>query len=132
MRKSYRSSNVSRKSFEAGILLAHNAQGRDRPSQEMQNMPRTRQSITPPVRAPNISHQPLALPAMGIGHSGTPAHRQGPMQVHNRRSRLLHQMGRGRSLIHHYETKDTQFCMAGHHMQVWYSASLDIRQWETI
>ena len=60
------------KVFEAGILLAHDTQRCDRPSQEMQNLPRTRQSITPPVRAPNINHQPLALPAVGFGHIGTP------------------------------------------------------------
>ena len=35
----YRGSNVSRKSFEAGILLAYNTQRCDRPSQEMQNLP---------------------------------------------------------------------------------------------
>ena len=37
----YRSSNLSRESFEAGILLAHNAQRCDQPGQKMQNLPGT-------------------------------------------------------------------------------------------
>ena len=132
MRESYRSSKVSRKSFEAGILLAYNTQRCDRPSQEMQNLPRARQNIAPPIRAPNISHQPLALLAVRVGHIGISAHWQGPMQIHNRRSRLLHQVGRGRALSHNYRIKDTQLCVASYHMQVWYSKSLGIRQRETI
>ena len=108
----YRGSNVSRKSFEAGILLAYNTQRCDRLSQEMQNLPGASQNIAPPVRAPNINHQPLALPAVGVGCIGTSAHWQGPMQIHNRRGRLLHQVGRGRALSHDYRTEDTQFRMA--------------------
>ena len=88
--------------------------------------------ISPPVRAPNINYQPLALPAVGVGHNGTSAHWQGPMQIHNRRSRLLLQVGRGRALSHNYRTEDTQLCVASYHMQVWYSKSLGIRQRETI
>ena len=132
MREPYRSSNVSRKSFEVGILLAYNTQKCDQPSQEMQNLPGAHQNITPPVRAPNINHQSLALPAVGAGHIGTSAHWQGPMQIHNRRSRLLHQVGRGRALSHNYRTEDTQLCVTSYHMQVWYSKSLGIRQRETI
>ena len=128
----YRSWNVSRKSFEAGILLAYNTQRCDRPSQEMLNLPGARQNIAPPVRAPNINHQSLALPAVGVGHIRTSAHWQGPMQIHNRRNRLLHQVGRGRALSHNYRTEDTQLCVASYHMQVWYSKSLGIRQRETI
>ena len=132
MRESYRISNVSRKGFEAGILLAYNTQRCDRPSQEMQNLAGARQNIAPPVRAPNINYQPLALPAVGFGHIGTSAHWQGPVQIHNRRNRLLHQVGRGRALSHNYRTEDTQLCVASYHMQVWYSKSLGIRQRETI
>ena len=132
MRESYRSSNVSRKGFEVGILLAYNTQRCDRHIQEMQNLQGARQNIAPPVKTPNISHQPLALSAMGFGHIGTSAHWQGPMQIHNRRSRLLHQVGRGRALSHNYRTEATQLCVASYHMQVWYSQSLGIRQRETI
>ena len=109
MRESYRSSNISRKSFEAGILLAYNTQRCDRPSQEMQNLPGARQNIAPPVRALNINHQPLALPAVGFGHIGTSAHWQEPVQIHNRRSRLLHQVGRGRALSTITEQKIRNF-----------------------
>ena len=132
MRESYRSSNVSRKSLEARILLANNTQRCDRPSQEMQNLSGARQDITPPVRALNMNHQPLAFPAVGFGHIGISAHWQRPVQIHNRRSRLLHQMGRGRALSHNYKTEDTQLCVANHHMQVRYSKSLGIRQWKAI
>ena len=41
MREPYRSSNIGREGLEAGILLAHNAQGCNRPSQKMQNLPGT-------------------------------------------------------------------------------------------
>ena len=134
MRESYRSSNICRKSFEAGILLAYNTQRCDRPSQEMQNLPGARQNIAPPVRALNIDHQPLALPTVGFGHIGTSAHWQGSVQIHNRRSRLLHQVGRGRgrALNHNYRAEDTQLCVASHHMQVRYSKSLGIRQRKAI
>ena len=47
---------------------------------------------------------PLDLPAVGFGHIGTSAHWQGPMQIHNCRSRLLHQVGRARALSHNYRT----------------------------
>ena len=132
LRESYRSSNISRKSFEAGILLAYNTQRCDRPSQEMQNLLGARQNIAPPVRALNIDHQPLALPTLRFGHIGTSAHWQGSVQIQNRRSRLLHQVGRGRALSHNYRAEDTQLCVASHHMQVRYSKSLGIRQRKAI
>ena len=66
MRESYRSSNMSRKSFEAGILLAYNTQRCDLPSQEMQNLPGASQNIAPPVRALNINHQPLPFQQWGL------------------------------------------------------------------
>ena len=106
MRESYRSSNISRKSLEAGILLAYNSQRCDRPSQEMQNLSGARQDIAPPVRALNVDHKPLALPIVGFGHIGTTAHWQGSGQIHNRRSRLLHQVGRGRALSHNYKAEE--------------------------
>ena len=74
MRESYRNSGVSRKSLEAGILLAYHAQGCNRPSQEMQDLSGARQDLTPPVRTYNIDHKSLAFPTMGFGHIGTPGH----------------------------------------------------------
>ena len=74
MQESYRSPNISRKGLEVGILLANNTQRCDRPSQEMQNLSGARQDIAAPVRAINIDHMSLAFPAMGLGHTGTPAH----------------------------------------------------------
>ena len=132
MRESYRSSNISRKGLEAGVLLAYDTQRRDRPSQEMQNLSGARQDIAPPVRTLNVDHKPLALPTVGFGHIGTSAHWQGSVQIHNRHSRLLHQVGQGRALSHNYRTEDTQLCVASHHMQVWYSKSLGIRQRKAI
>ena len=84
------------------------------------------QNITPPIRAPNIDHQPLALPAVGPGHIGTSSHWQGPMQIHNYRSGLFHQVGRSRTFSHNYRAKNTQFRMASHYMQVWHPKSPDI------
>ena len=40
----------------------------------MQNLPGARQNIAPPVKAPNINHQPLALPTVGVGYFGTSSH----------------------------------------------------------
>ena len=82
MRKSHRSSDISRENFKAGILLAHNAQRRDQPSQEMQDFPRARQNLSPPIRAPDVSHKPLAFPTVGFGHIGTFGHWEGSMQIH--------------------------------------------------
>ena len=132
MQESYRSSNISRKSLEAGVLLAYDTQRRDQPSQEMQNLSGARQDIAPPVRTLNVDHKPLALPTVRFGHIGTSAHWQGSVQIHNHRSRLLHQVGRGRALSHNYRAEDTQLCVASHHMQVWYSKSLGIRQRKAI
>ena len=41
-----------------------------------------------------------------------------PMQIHHRCSKLLHQMGRGRTFGYYHRIKDTQFCVAFHNMQV--------------
>ena len=71
MRKSYRSSGISRKGLKTGILLAHNTQRRNRPGQEMQDLPGACQDLTPPIRALDINHKPLAFPTMGFGHTGT-------------------------------------------------------------
>ena len=84
---------TSEKGFKAGILLAHNAQRRDRPSQKMQDLPGTHRNLSPPIRAPDINHKPLAFPTMGFGHIGTSAHWEGSMQIHHRCGILLHQMG---------------------------------------
>ena len=65
MRKSYRSSGISREGPKAGILLAHNTQRLDRPSQEMQDLPGACQDLTPPIRALNINYKPLAFLTMG-------------------------------------------------------------------
>ena len=75
---------------------------------------------------------PFAFSTMGLGYIGTSAHWKWSVQIRHRRSRLLHQVGRGRALGHNHRTKDTQFCMAGHRMQVWYPKSSGIRQRKTI
>ena len=62
--KSHRSPIVGRKGLETWILLAYNTQRRDRPSQEMQDLPGAYQDFAP-------NHKSLALPTMGIGHTRT-------------------------------------------------------------
>ena len=79
MRESHRSSSISKKGLETGILLAYNTQRRNRPSQEMQNFPGARQDLTPPIRTLDINHKPLVLPTMGFGYTGTSASWKGPM-----------------------------------------------------
>ena len=132
MRESYRSSSISRKSLEVGILLAYNTQRCNRPSQEMQNLPGTRQDLTPPIRTLNVYHKPLAFPIVGFGHTGTSAHWKGSVQIHNRHSGLLHHVAGSRAFSQDYRTEDTQFCVASHHMQVWYPKSPGIRQRKTV
>ena len=72
--ESHRSSGVGRESLKTGILMAHNAQRRDKTSQEMQNLSGARQNLSPPVQAFDVSHKPLALSAVGVGHIRTFAH----------------------------------------------------------
>ena len=72
--ESHWSSVIGRKSLKIGILLAHNAQRRDRTSKEMQNLSGARQNISPPIRTIDVSHKHLALSVVGIGHIGTSAH----------------------------------------------------------
>ena len=132
MRKSHRSSGVSRESLMAGILLAHNAQRRDRTSQEMKSLPRARQNILPPIRATDISHKPMAFSAVGVRHIGTSAHWKGLVQIHHRSSGLFHQMGRSRTFGYYHRTEDTQLHLAFHNMQVQYPKSSGVRQWKAI
>ena len=73
------SSSIGRKGLETGILLAYNTQRRNLPSQEMQNLPGARQDLTPPIRALDVNHKPLAFPTMGFGHTRTSAPGEGPM-----------------------------------------------------
>ena len=70
MRKSHWTSSIGRKGLEIGILLAHNTQRSNRPSQEMQDLPGARQDLTPPIRALDVNHKPLAFPTMGFEHTG--------------------------------------------------------------
>ena len=132
MWKSHRSLGVGGKSLKTGILLAHNAQRRDRISQEMQNLSRARQNLSPPIRAIDVSHKPLTLSAVGVGHTGTSAHWNGPVQIYHHSSGLFHQMGRSRNFGYYHKTKDTQLCLALHNMQVWYPKSSGVIQWKAI
>ena len=123
MRKSHRSSDNGMKSLKTGILLAHNAQRRDRTSQEVQNLSGARQNLSPPIRATDFSYKPLAFSAVGARHIGTSAHWKGPVQIHHRRSGLFHQMGRSRTVGYYHITEDTQLRLALHNLQVWYPKS---------
>ena len=67
----HRSSDLSRKNLEEGVLLAHNAQRRDRTGQKMQSLSRACQDLSSPISA-DVSHKPLAFSAMGARHIGTP------------------------------------------------------------
>ena len=132
MWKSHRSSGTSGKSLKAGVLLAHNAQRRNRTSQKMQSLSGARQNLSPPIRATDVSYKPLAFSAVGVGHIGTSAHWKGPMQNYRRSSGLFHQMGRSRALGYYYRTKGMQLRLVCHNMQVWYPESPGVKQWETI
>ena len=79
MRKSHWRSSIGRKGLETRILLAYNTQGRNWPSQEMQDLLGARQDLTPPVRTLDVDHQSLALSIMGLGYIGTSAHWKGSM-----------------------------------------------------
>ena len=79
MQKLHRSSSIARKGLKTGILLAYDTQRCNRPSQEMQDMPGTRQDLRPPIRALDVNHKPLAFPTMGFGHTRTSTPWEGPM-----------------------------------------------------
>ena len=132
MRKSNRSLSIGEKSLEAGVLLAHIAQRRNRTSQKMQSLSGAHQNLSPPIRATDTSYKPLAFSAVGAGHIGTSAHWKGPMQIYRSSSGLFHQMGRSRALGYYHRTKVTQLHLACHNMQVWYPEIPSVRQWEAI
>ena len=132
MWKSHRSSGIGGKSLEAGVLLAHNAQRRNRAGQKVQSLSGACQNLSSPIRAPDVSYKPLALFSNGVGHIRTPAHWKGPMQIYRRSSGLFHQMGKSRALGYYHKTKGTQLRLAFHSMQVWYPESPGVRQYETI
>ena len=118
MQKSHRSSGVGRKSLKTRILLAHNAQRRDRTSQEMDSFSGARENLSPPVRAIDVSHKALSFSAMGVGHIGTSAHWNGPVQIYHRGSGLFHQMGRSLTFGYYHRIEDTQLRLAFHNLQV--------------
>ena len=130
MRELYRSSNISKKSLEVGYYWptilkdATDLVKKCRICQEHAKISRPPSEPLTSIISP--------WPTVGFRHIGTSAHWQGSVQIHNRRSRLLHQVGRGRALSHNYRAEDTQLCVASHHMQVWYSKSLGIRQRKAI
>ena len=66
MRKSYWSSSIGRKGFEARILLAYNTQRRNRPSQEIQDLPGARQDLMPPIRALTSIIRPWPFQQWGL------------------------------------------------------------------
>ena len=126
MRKSHQSSGVGWESLKTGILLAHNAQRRDKTSQEMQNLSGARQNLSPLVQAFDVSHKPLALSVVGVGHIGTFAHWSGLVQIYHRGSGLFHQIGRSRTFGYYHRTEDTQLRLEFHNLQVWYPESSGI------
>ena len=128
MWKSHRGSGTRGKGLKAGILLAHNAQRRNRASQEMQSLSGACQNLSPPILATDFSYKPLAFSAVGARHIGTSAHWKGPMQIYRRSSGLFQQMGRSRDLVYHHKTKGTQLHLADHNMQVWHLESPGVRQ----
>ena len=130
--KSHRGSGTSGKSLKAGVLLAHNAQRRNRTSQKMQSLSGASQNLSPPIRATDVSYKPLAFSAVWARHIGTSAHWKGPMKIYCRSSGLCHQMDRSRALGYYHRTKGTQLRLACHNMQVWYPESLGVKQWEAI
>ena len=109
MWKPHRSSSISRESFKAEILLAHNAQRRDRPSQEMKNLPGARQSLSPPIRAIDVDHKPLTFPAVGVGHIGTSAYQKEPVQLHHRSRGLFYKWAEAEPLATITEQKIRNF-----------------------
>ena len=99
----------------------------DRPSQEMQNLPGARQNIAPPVRAPNINHHPLALPAVGVGYIGPLPIGKGQCKFIIVAVDYFTKWAEAEPLATITEQKDTQLCVASYHMQIWYSKILGIR-----
>ena len=130
MWKSHRGSGTSGKSLKAGVILAHNAQRRNRTSHKMQSLSGARQNLSLPIRATDVSYKPLAFSAVGIGHIRTSTHGKGPMQIYRCSSGLFHQMGRNRALGYYHRTKGTYLRLVCHNMQVWYPESPSVRQWD--
>ena len=132
MWKSHRGSGTGGKSLKVGILLAHNAQRRNRTSQEMQSLSGAHQNLSPPIRAIDFNYKLLAFSVVGARRIGTSTPWKGQMQIYHRSSGLFHQMGRSRAFGYHHGTKGTQLRLERHNMQVWYPKGPSVRQWEAI
>ena len=97
MWKPHQSSDLGRKNTKAGVLLAHNAQRRDRAGKKMQGLSGACQDISSPISTANDSHKPLAFPTMGARHIGTSTHWNGPVQIYHCVRELFCQMSRSRA-----------------------------------
>ena len=114
----HRSLDLSRKNLEAGVLLAHNAQRRDRTGQKIQSLLGACQDLSSPICAVDVSHKPLDFSTMGARHIGTPTHWNGPMQIYHCGRGLFYQMGRGRTLSNNHRIEGMQLHLVFYNMQV--------------
>ena len=77
----------------------------------MKNLSRACQYLLSPIRATDLDHKPVAFLAVGIRHTRVPNHWKRLVQIHHCKSRLLHQMGRGRAIGNNHREKGTQLCL---------------------
>ena len=72
-------------------------------------MSRACPDLSPPFRAANLNHKPLAFSTVGAKHIRAPTHWERPVQIYCCRSGLLHQVDRRRAIRNNHREKVRNF-----------------------
>ena len=78
------------------------------------------------------NNDPMAIRIVGVGYNGPIPNDGQVVEIPSSWYRLLHQMGRSRSLGHNHREKCVQLCNEKHYLQIWYTKGVGLRQWEAV
>ena len=70
---------------------------------------------------------PVAIRIVGVGYNGPVPNDSQAVEIPSSWYRLLHQMGRSRSLGHNHREKCVKLCMEKHHLQIRYTKGVGLR-----
>ena len=70
---------------------------------------------------------PVAIRIVGVGYNGPVPNDSQTVEIPSSWYRLLHQMGRSRSLGHNHREKCVKLCMEKHHLQIRYTKGVGLR-----
>ena len=78
------------------------------------------------------NNDPMAIRIVGVGYNGPIPNDGQVVEIPSSWYRLLHQMGRSRSLGHNHREKCAKLCNEKHYLQIWYTKGVGLRQWEAV